>query len=217
MKKKSNSEKAYDYLKNEIVMMKMPQGTPVNEREIADTLGISRTPVREAIHRLEAQGLLSYYPYQGTIVANIYEDDIIEICELREMIETWAIGRSIHYIRESDLAAVEKNFQEAMEKKDWALYHVADNALHTLIIEKSGSQRTMTIFNMLNTQIERFRNLVQQGFINWDISYQEHMQLIQLIRERDCESCRQLLEKHLKRVKKAFVEVMLSARTVSQH
>ncbi|MGI6084769.1 MAG: GntR family transcriptional regulator [Acetivibrionales bacterium] len=211
-KKKSNSEKAYEYLKNEIVSMKMPQGTQVNEQEIANKLGISRTPVREAMRKLEAQGLLTSFPFHGTIVSKITLEDITEICELRELIELWAIRKSINRFKDSELNEIEDCMKNSIECKNWKQYHDADKELHTLIVEKTGSSRAMHILDMLNTPLERFRKEAQNDFLSWNTSLNEHLKIIELIRNRNYEECVPVLEKHLKRVKNLFIEAMYTMK-----
>ena len=86
---------AYDYLREEIVSNRLPFGSPVLEQTVADALNISRTPIREAIKQLESDGLVVCYPFQGPFVTTVTHEDFEEICELRTLIEHYALEKSI--------------------------------------------------------------------------------------------------------------------------
>jgi DNA-binding GntR family transcriptional regulator len=153
--KKSNREIAYEYLKDEIISMRLLPGTPVLEQEVADILNISRTPVREAMHMLQNKGLLCCYLYQGTYVSAISIDDAIEICELRELLEVWTLRKSINFIDEDELDRIEQSFELAKSENNWENYRQVDNYFHTLIVEKSRSSRAKLILDTINKYANR--------------------------------------------------------------
>ena len=210
--KKNYRSIAYDYLRNEIISVRLKPNTPVVEQEIADLLNMSRTPVREAMKILETEGLLTNYPYQGTVVTRITTDDIKEICELRLALEVWALKKSINHITEAELKQVENNFAVAKESPDRSKYQYADNSLHVLIVAKSNSTRVMGMLTTLYTQIERFRIAATKHSKRWEESYKEHMIIIQYLREKNLPKCTTSLSRHLKLVEQGFLETLQASK-----
>lgn len=210
--KESYRKKAYDYLKKEIIENRLKSGSAVVEQEIADMLNMSRTPVREAIKDLESEGLLINYPYLGTLVSTITIDDIEEICELRIILEVWALKKSINRIKDSDLDQILLYFNDAMNPFSWEKYHFADMALHNLIVEKAGSRRIKDMLETLDSQVARFRVASAAFSTRWEESYKEHKEIIELIRKKDLEECIKSLTKHLKLVEAGFIEACINTK-----
>lgn len=199
-------EDAYNYIKEAIFTNRLVQGEPVREEEISAALGISRTPVREAFRMLEAEGTLVSYPSRGTFVSVITPYDVEEIFELRTILECSALKKSIYRITDQELDTALEKFAAAKEDGGWESHLVADSYLHGLIVEKSGSKRLKGFVNNLNTQVQRIRSISAVGDARRDASYQEHMDIIQAIRERDLEKCTAALGYHLRLVAKAAIE-----------
>jgi DNA-binding GntR family transcriptional regulator len=82
---------AYDYLKESIISGKFPPNKPLIERELCDTLGVSRTPVREALRRLSSDGFVDFVPGRGTVVTRLTMDDMVHVYELKEALDKMAV------------------------------------------------------------------------------------------------------------------------------
>ncbi len=201
----SLKEKAYRYIKENIISQHFKRGDPILEQEIASELNISRTPIREALKVLEAEGYVKNYPFQGTIVCSISQSDVEEICDLRLLLERWALQRSINFIADEELNQVEAMFPRDISKGyDWNTHHSADRALHRLIVRKAHSPRLTDMLNAFNEQIEWFRNdSVSES--DRMASYHEHIEIINAIRSRDLERADQALSYHLGQVKARFL------------
>jgi len=210
--RESCRKKAYEYLKKEIIENRLTPGSAVIEQKIAGILNMSRTPVREAIKELESEGLLTNYPYLGTLVSTITIDDIEEICELRLVLEVWALKKSINRITDSDLDKVLSYLNDAMNPFSWEKYHFADMSLHNLIVEKAGSRRVKEMLETLNTQVARFRVASAAYSTRWAESYKEHVEIIELIRKKDLERCTISLTRHLKLVEAGFIEAFINTK-----
>src|SRR5215467_5088784 len=103
-------EEAYRYLKTQIMSAHLPPGASLNELEIAAALGTSRTPVREAIRKLEQEGLVMRYPNRGAIVTKLSMTDVLEIWQLREILEPAACRLAADRIDRDALAHIEREF-----------------------------------------------------------------------------------------------------------
>lgn len=200
---------AYEYLKNAIITNAVPPGSPIREMELADQLHMSRTPIREAMRALEAEGILINYPSQGTFVVSLTSSDVEEIYELRSLFELWALERSLSRITDEEAAALEESFTSSFKAFDWETYHAADRFLHGLIIEKSGSKRLANFANSLNTQVERIRRFSAKSPDRLRVSYPEHMEILALIRKRDMGGCAESLKRHLRSVADSAIEASI--------
>lgn len=207
-KKQSAADRAYQYILQEIVENRLMPGSPIIEQEIADQLNISRTPIREAMKRLEVEGLLISLPYQGTLVATLTTEDIREICNLRSMIELWSLKQGFSLITEEELDHIESLFNEAISPFDPEKYYVADVMLHKLIVNKARSKRLQNMLNTLDVQIMRFRKATTTSSHRFSKSYQEHIEIINDIRNHNYEKCVADLEQHLQLVKEGFVAAL---------
>lgn len=197
MDKKSQ---AYEYLKHAIIVDEIPPGSPLVELELSESLQMSRTPIREAMRQLETEGLVTTYPARGSFVTVLTPDDVQEIYELRLALELWALERSIARITDEELDALQAAFEEGYRTGAWETLHNADRGLHDLITEKAWSRRLLMLLSLLNTQAERIRYQSAQSLGRDDLSYREHLHIIQCIRERDLEKSRAALRTHLRSV-----------------
>ncbi|MCI1034826.1 GntR family transcriptional regulator [Raoultella terrigena] len=197
---------AYSYIKKNILADIFRQGQPLIELELSRELDISRAPVREALRALEAEGLVKSYPGRGTIVAEISPSDIEEIFELRVMLETGALEKSLKHITDTELNEVENIFRIAFHSSSLDKLHEADRKLHQLITSKCGNRRLIEYITILNTQIERVRKISIQDPNRMLISYEEHLDIISKIKSRDYESCKKALVSHLRSVSNSAIE-----------
>lgn len=197
----------YEYLKNAIIMNEFKPGTPLVELEISETLRVSRSPIREALRQLEVEGLVFSIPARGSFVSPLTPYDLEEIYELRSVLELWALERSITRIENEELDEVQALFEEGYQNNSWETLHRADYMLHALITEKAWSKRLTTFLNMLSSQSERVRFQSARHRGRDDLSYREHLNIIQCIRERNLEKSRDALRSHLRSVARSASEV----------
>lgn len=192
---------------NEIILNNLRPGTPIVETEVAKFLNISRTPVREALKELEADGLVTSYNSRGTFVSYISPYDVEEIFSLRITLELLALNLSMDFITDEDLDLLEKKFTELLNDFSWEKNHETDTELHSLIINKSGNKRLKIFIDTLNGQIERFRRIASKDAVRASKSVSEHMEIIDHIRKRDLKACEESLIKHLEGVKKSVLQI----------
>ena len=178
----------------------------VTELDLSEKLKMSRTPIREALQDLEAEGLVKSYPARGTIVTELMKSDVEEIHELRVLLEVWALKKSFIFIHNTDLDYAENLFKEAYESQNWDKFHIADRFLHNLMVVKSGSTRVIGFLHALNSQIERIRRVSARDVHRIDASYAEHMEIIDKIRMHNLDQALTTLEKHLRSVSNSAIQ-----------
>lgn len=150
----TNAQRAYDYLRNRLVQGDFGPGTRIRYGPIGKELGISATPVREAIGQLANEGFVELVPQLGAVVRQISREEVIELYELREAIEPYATARAAERIEKPQLADIRKQLTRMTEltdrtrqsssksvgKRTVRSFEQADLAFHMLIIEATGNQ-----------------------------------------------------------------------------
>ena len=207
---------AYKELKRIILDHEIPQGGKLKEAELAAALGISRTPVREAINRLEREGLVEIFPQRGAFVVRFTEKDIYELFLIRENLEGLAAYLAAENMTEKDLAILKScvdGFEEPYSKKDIQRYARDDFRFHETIVMLSGSRRLTKLIATLHDHIHLFRLTTKGLSSRMKTSLAEHQQLIEAFRRRDAEEAERRMRQHIRHVRhgvmkniKIFVE-----------
>lgn len=203
----SRKKQVYDYLLEAIISNRIPPGTPIVETNIATDLNMSRTPIREALQELEAEGLVCRYPSIGTVVSHITPHDVEELFNLRILLEIYALQSSWDKITEEELDELEKMFSDLDLKSSKEAYHEADKRLHSLIVNRAGNSRLKKFLDLLNSQIERFRRVAAFSETRSDQSKKEHLEIIHSLKKRNLKAAEDSLRKHLLSVKNSTLEV----------
>ena len=192
---------AYNYICNAILSGSLAQGSPVSEIELSQAIGVSRSPVREALRQLEAEGLVVIFPGRGTFVTQITSQDIREIFELRILLENGAIKRAYKYIKDDVLADLKSKI-EALDPQhpDPEQFYILDKALHSTIIQNCGNKRMIKLYETLLLQMAMIRRISGQAAEHFSMSREYHLKLIEALQNRDLEKATVILNEHLKNV-----------------
>jgi DNA-binding GntR family transcriptional regulator len=205
----SNAEKAYNYILDRIYSKDLKMGAPVNELAISEEIGLSRSPVREALRRLEVEGMVDYYPGRGNFVVTLTAGDIDEIFELRKILETAALGMSAPHIDKDTVRRLEDmiNDLDPGTSKPEKFYR-ADKALHDTFVNRCGNRRLADVYRTLMLQIELVRRVSARGADHFAVSKKYHLQILESINAGDTERAVALLGEHLDQVKESTANVV---------
>jgi DNA-binding GntR family transcriptional regulator len=198
--RKSLGEHVFESLKQAINQGNITAGEWLVESHIAETLGISRTPVREAIHKLEREALIERQPRGGFTVLGLNRSDIEETFGIRSVLEGYAARLAAQKHKKKELEALEKKireFQKALDRKKMNELTAINTEFHDLLYALSKSPKLISIINSLRDQIYRFRkmNLKEEKFAA--TSNQDHIQMLKSIRNRNAESAERLTREHI--------------------
>jgi DNA-binding GntR family transcriptional regulator len=201
--------RAYQELKRILVEHHIPQGGKLNEIELAAALGISRTPVREAINRLGKEGLVEIFPQRGAFVTQYSEKDIYELFLIRENLEGLAAYLAAERVTERDLAVLEaciRGFKEPYSKRDMQRYAREDLKFHQTIVLLSDARRLIALIATLHDHIRIFR-LTPAGLSSrMKTSLSEHQKLLEALRRKDPEEAEQRMRLHIRHVRNGVME-----------
>ena len=207
--RKSLGQHVFENLKNAIIKGDMPPGGRLIESRLAETLGISRTPVREAIHKLEREGYLRKLPRGGFSVLGLSRDDVEETFGIRSVLESYAAKLAAEKHRKTDLKPLEKKiklYQKHLDHKDLDALPDINTEFHDLLYALSRSPKLIHMINNLRDQIYRFRQLILRDEKLAKISNEDHNDMLEKIRQRDAEGVERLVREHLARGQKAVLE-----------
>ncbi len=205
--------KAYEYLYNQILDGNLALGAPIAEAEVSREIGLSRSPIREALKRMEAEGLVKHYQGRGVFVTDITQHDLEEIFELRIVLETTALHTSINRIGEEKLDEMEQSFLALKDNGGTEEeFYAANSDLHDTIVNYCGNQRLRSFLSTLDAQnaiVNRISSIDPRHF---STSTVEHLDIIRAIRERDPEKAEACLRKHIETVRSSTIESYLYRR-----
>lgn len=191
---------AYDRLKDEIRTNRMPPGYQAPEPEIAFRLGMSRTPVREALIRLEAEGLVELIPRRGARVLPIKPEDMRQIYQILAALEPEAAA-SVAARRPSaaDLAPLEQattDMEQALAAGDLDAWAEADDRFHMHLLDLNGNQRLRRIVEAVCDQVHRARVVTLRLRALPERSTREHREILEHIRRGDADATRITFRRH---------------------
>lgn len=199
------SQKVYRILKTGIVKKYLKPGTKLLEVKIAKQMGVSRTPVREAIRELAAEGFVKISPNQGVIVSIASIEDTQEVLQIRSVLEGLAARLATKVINGEEIKELEK-YIEQMEyyaNKDNALaFSKMDVKFHELILNICGNNRLIQIRKNLSDQAHRYRirSLSIPGRLKH--SLKEHQEIVKALKRKDSEQAGRSSQKHIENVLK---------------
>lgn len=182
----------------------------VNESELTERFGISRTPLREAIKILATEGLLELLPNRGARVASISRNELEEMIEIIAGLEATACDLACRMITDEELAEIEAKHREmvaAWQGRDEANYFRLNREIHEAIMGASRNTKLRSLYVGLTGRIQRSRYSAHQTEAQWAKAVEEHEQMIALLRARDSEGLASLMRLHI-RSKKPVIAAM---------
>ena len=200
--RKSLGQHVFENLKQAIIRGEVAPGDRLVESRLADALDISRTPVREAIHKLEREGLLRKLPKGGFTVMNLSREDIEETFGIRCVLESYAARLAAQNYSEEELLPLEdkiEEFQRFLDKGQLDELPRINTEFHTLFYALSRSPKLIKMINDLRDQIYRFRKILLKMDKWAEVSNQDHRKILDAIRERDVNRVEKVVKQHIAR------------------
>jgi DNA-binding GntR family transcriptional regulator len=192
----------YDHLRQAIVRGDVAPGTRLVESRIADAQGISRTPVREAIHKLEREKLIERLPHGGFGVLGLGRQDIVETFGIRSVLEGYAarLAALNHQPDElNPLAQKIDEFELCLNRNRLRNLPEVNTQFHDLLYALSRSSRLVALIDALRDQIFRFRRIILRDKRQAQVSNDDHRLILEHIRQRDADGVERLVREHILR------------------
>lgn len=213
--KSTRADDAYRILREEIRLNRMPPGYQAPEPELALRLGVSRTTIREALIRLESEGMVELIPRRGARVLPLRADDMKEIYEILTSLEPDAAARlAAREPTACELAPMERaaaDMEAALTRGDLDSWAEADDRFHVALLELHGNRRLRGFVAALNDQVHRARMVTLRLREPPVKSNEEHRQILACLRKGDAEGARQAFLAHRQRAAKELVGILVKS------
>ncbi len=190
----------FNTLRQAILKGELEPGERLMEIQLADRLGVSRTPIREAIRKLELEGLVLMIPRKGAEVAKISEKSLRDVLEVRRSLEELAIELACERMDDEDiekLEAAQENFREAVKNGDSMTIAETDEAYHDIIYNGTGNNRLVQILNNLREQMYRYRLEYIKDEDKRQVLLIEHTQILNAVKGRHVAEAKKAIREHI--------------------
>lgn len=204
-------EVVFDALRSAITSGLLQPGERLMENQLAEQLRVSRTPVREAIRKLEQEGFVVMAPRRGTYVADLSIRDINEAFEIRTALEVLAAGLAAERIREEDLEELERLLVligELIEQADTAKIVEADCRFHDILYGATNNKTLASIISNLREKFTVFRTISYGYPGRAKRSLEEHRRLVEALAQRNSTLAQQLARKHMENAEQTLLQHM---------
>lgn len=201
-------ELVYEELKKQILTGAIVPGTRMMEIDLAEKMDVSRTPVREAIRKLEIEGLVTIEPRKGAYASDISVKDMLDVLEVREDIEGLAAALTARRITDEEIEEMEaanEAYFNAVHTGDTEEIIRTDESFHKTIVKITGNKTLVSMMENLQELAIRFRYLYYDDFSRYENMPKEHEEIIRAIKTGDEEKARQVSKEHVQRLQ-AFMQ-----------
>jgi len=201
-------EVVYEELKMQILTGAIVPGTRMMEVELANEIGVSRTPVREAIRKLEKEGLVTIEPRRGAYASQISTKDMVEILEVRQNMEGLAAFFAASRMTSDqmeELKSIEEKYNEAVKSGDMQEMIKYDTKFHRMIVESCNNKVLVQMIEQLQELVLRFRYIYYDNFKRAENMPEEHMEIMQAIETGNAEAARNAADTHIDRLKELVI------------
>ena len=204
---KSLRELALEHLRNSIVDGSLKMGQVLSERKISEELGVSKSPVREALAQLRDEGLVSIEPQKGARVFSLSESEVTQICDFRQAIEIAAFELALSRDPSGlvgDMERVVKEMGRERARGNEKEYLALDTSFHQLIFEHAGNDYLTASYTRYIGKIAALRTHLAKLPQHTDLSFDEHLKISVAVRQGDLREIKSLLTEHIDRTRQAY-------------
>ncbi|MAO55909.1 MAG: GntR family transcriptional regulator [Rhodospirillaceae bacterium] len=217
MEQVSRGEFVHARLRDAIKAGRYPPGTRVRETEVAAWLNVSRTPVREALRRLQADGLLVFEPWRGVVVAELDQQQIVEFYAMRRVLDGAAARLAAQHASEPELAYMEDCLTAAAPSRgDADLMAEANRKFHDALFQAAHNRYLLKSAAALSDALALLRGTTYSFPDRAETAHQEHRALMDAIRAREPDKAERLARKHIAKAEKARLKLLGDQREERQ-
>jgi DNA-binding GntR family transcriptional regulator len=211
-------EQVAQRLRQMLVENRIAPGAKLNERELADVLHVSRTPLREAIKMLAAEGLVELLPNRGAIAVSLSEADVLNTFEVMAGLEAMSGELAAQRINDGELAeikAMQFEMMAAYTRRDLSNYYRINARIHSAINAAAKNPVLTVTYNQVNARLQALRFRSNQDGAKWKRAMGEHEKMIVALERREAAALRELLAAHLRSKRDAVIEQLRAGQVPS--
>ena len=206
-------------LRTRIIDGRLKLGEALSENALAAELGMSKTPVREALLQLKLERLVDVLPQRGTYVFRLAPDQVVMISELREILEVAAVAAAIHRNHTLLVTRMSKIFEEmhtAYDAGNTVRYRTLDGEFHKAIIDLSGNPFIGDAYSQVGFRTQALRSRLSDEAALNRLSFKDHRDMLKLIKAREVSKLQKLIRDHIHQTKQSYLDV-LGRRDILAH
>ncbi len=210
----------FDSIRAAILTGSIKPGERLMEVQMAEKLGVSRTPIREAIRKLELEGLVIMIPRKGVYVADLSVKDITDVLEIRAALEGLAAGLAAARVTEEENEEIRKaavSFDEAIKGDDFELIVAKDIEFHDKIFNATSNDKLLILLSNLREQIQRFRVMMLKKTSKLKDLSHEHKEIAEAIRNKDMEKASKLAKIHVEQAEYHIIKMVESTSELTSN
>ncbi|WP_421952647.1 GntR family transcriptional regulator [Pelagibacterium sp.] len=201
----SSADLIYDALRDAIIRGEIEEGEPLRQDMVAQMFNVSRIPVREAMQKLEAQGLVVSERYKGVVVASLSHDQITEIFQFRALVEPTVIELAVPVMSEASLEAAQHYCDAFAAETDPVRWGDLNRDFHTALYKDSDKKFFLAMIDKTNDLVERYVRLVLYLTQGMRSAIEEHQAILDACKARKPELAAELTRRHIDQAGKALV------------
>jgi DNA-binding GntR family transcriptional regulator len=204
-------EAIFQKLRLLLVEGKIAPGSKLNERELAESLNVSRTPIREAIRRLAADGLVELIVNRGAIAVQLSIADVIHTFDVIADLEGFSgelAAKNISDTTLSELEALQYEMMASYARRDLSSYYKLNLRIHHLINQAANNPVLAQLFSQVNARIEALRFRSNQDGVKWEKAVEEHQEMLDALKARDGARMRKVMIQHVQNKRDVVVQLL---------
>jgi DNA-binding GntR family transcriptional regulator len=204
-------EQVASRLRTMLVEGMIQPGAKLNERELCEKLGVSRTPLREAIKLLAAEGLVDLLPNRGAIAVKMTEADVVDTFEVLAMLEGMSGELAAQRVTDAEVAEIRTlhaGMVECFKRHDLSGYYRLNAQIHSAINNAARNPVLISTYRAINARVQSLRFRTNQNETKWQRAMQEHERMLLALEARDPAALRTVLVEHLHRKRDAIIDLM---------
>lgn len=205
-------EIVFETIREAIISGVLKPGERLMEVQLAEEMGVSRTPVREAIRKLELENFVVMIPRKGAYVADISTKDVVDVFEIRSALESLAAGLAAERITEEELEELKQILVQNGESQSLEEVIAVDTKFHDVLYKASRNERLVQIISNLREQIQMFRSttLASPGRIKNTL--EEHKKIVAAVAERNILLAQELAQEHIENAENSMLEALCKSQ-----
>ena len=212
-------EQAAARLRQMLVEGRIAPGAKLNERELSELLRVSRTPLREAIKMLAAEGLVELLPHRGAIAVSLTEEDVLNTFEVMAGLEAQSGELAAQRITDAELAEIQAMHFEMMAaytRRDLSAYYRLNAQIHRAINAAAKNPVLASVYAQVNARLQALRFRSNQDEAKWKRAVKEHEKMIDALAARDPAAMREVLMAHLRHKREAVLDLMRASASAQE-
>ncbi|WP_254598083.1 GntR family transcriptional regulator [Polynucleobacter antarcticus] len=204
-------EATFQKLRALLVEGAITPGSKLNERELAEQLEVSRTPIREAIRRLAADGLVELITNRGAIAVQLSREDILHTFDVIANLEAYSGELAAQNISDQaliELEALQYEMMASYARRDLSSYYRLNLQIHKAINQAANNPVLSQLFTQVNARIEALRFRSNQDGVKWEKAVEEHQEMLDALKARDVARIRKVMMQHVMNKRNVVVQLL---------